>query len=99
MKNTLILVIVAITFSPSSLLGADLPETSRLQFVSEYIRELAAIESIREAADVEMKQGDDSQKIANGIYFSTRVRLELATHVKPASSLECKFATSPSGGV
>jgi hypothetical protein len=68
--------------SASSTFGIEKPETSHLTFVSEYVRELAAIENIRASAEQELQEGVDTNKrLRNGIYASTRIQLELRVQV------------------
>jgi hypothetical protein len=59
------------------------PETSHLVFVTEYVRELAAIENIRESAEMEQKQekDDPSHKILDSIHASTMFQLELQSQI------------------
>lgn len=60
------------------------PETPHLQFATEYIRELAAIESIRAAGEEENTQDTKDGKMPfNGvIHTSTRFELELGSQVR-----------------
>ena len=64
--------------------GADRPETPRLVFVTEYVRELVAIENIRAAAEQELKASEKKDVLdvlSKGIYTSTRMQLELRTQI------------------
>jgi hypothetical protein len=61
--------------------GAEKPETSHLAFVTEYVRELAAIEHIRAAAEQELKQGKESEAFSNAIHTSTLMQLELRSQI------------------
>lgn len=58
---------------------AEKPETSHLAFVTQYVRELAAIENIRSSAEQELKegQGTPGEVFSNGIHASTLIQLEL----------------------
>ena len=47
----------------------------------EYIRELAAIEVIRDTARQELKDADDNGKISSGIHINTLFQLELQSEV------------------
>lgn len=60
------------------------PETPHLEFVTVYIRELAAIERIRAAGEAENTQDkkDDKLPFASGIHTSTLFELELGSQVK-----------------
>lgn len=58
------------------------PETSHLAFVTEYIRELAANESVRSSAEDEINQAaDTNEKLLSGIHGSTRIQLELRSQI------------------
>jgi hypothetical protein len=57
------------------------PETPHLAFVTEYIRELAAIENIRASAEKEQKQSKKGEEFSNGIHASTLIQLELHSQV------------------
>jgi len=60
------------------------PETPRLEFVTEYIRELAAVERIRTAGEAENNQDkkDDKLPFASAVHTSTLFELELGSQVK-----------------
>lgn len=60
------------------------PETPHLEFVTEYIRELAAVERIRAAGEAENNQDkkDDKLPFAGAIHTSTLFELELGSQVK-----------------
>ena len=60
------------------------PETPHLEFVAEYIRELAAVERIRAAGEAENNQDkkDDKLPFAGAIHTSTLFELELGSQVK-----------------
>src|ERR1700730_10674862 len=59
------------------------PETPHLEFVTEYIRELAAVERIRAAGEEENNQNtkDDKLPFAGAVHTSTLFELELGSHV------------------
>jgi len=59
------------------------PETPHLEFVTEYIRELAEVERIRAAGEAENNQDkkDDKLPFASGIHTSTLFELELGSQV------------------
>jgi hypothetical protein len=57
------------------------PETPHLAFVTEYVRELGAIENIRAAAEQELKGATENQVFSNAVYTSTRLQLELRAQV------------------
>lgn len=60
------------------------PETSHLEFVTEYIRELAAVERIRAAGEDENNQDkkDDRLPFAGAVHTCTLFELELGSQVK-----------------
>lgn len=60
------------------------PETPHLEFVTEYIRELAAVERIRAAGEEENNQDkkDDKLPFASAVHTSTLFELELGSQVK-----------------
>jgi hypothetical protein len=60
------------------------PETPHLEFVTEYIRELAAVERIRAEGEEENNQDkkDDKLPFAGAIHTATLFELELGSQVK-----------------
>ena len=60
------------------------PETPHLEFVTEYIRELAAVERIRAEGEEENNQDkkDDKLPFASAVHTCTLFELELGSHVK-----------------
>jgi hypothetical protein len=64
--------------------GADKapPETPHLEFVTEYIRQLAAIEDVRAAGEQELKQGSQDDMFPIAIHNSTAMQLELKSQVR-----------------
>lgn len=76
---------LAIVFAAFGMLFLSIPhvraeETSRLAFVSEYIRELAAIERISDQVAADVK-ADGAGNMADCIRNTTRFQLELQSHV------------------
>src|SRR5258708_1422454 len=69
-----------------STFAVEKPETSHLAFVTEYIRELAAIENIRESGQQELKQDPDGM-FSNMIHSSTLFQLELGSQIKMLRSM------------
>jgi hypothetical protein len=61
--------------------AAPKPETRHLAFVTEYVRDLVAIESIRDSAKQELKDADDMGKLSSGIHINTLFELELQSEV------------------
>jgi len=59
----------------------DKTETSHLVFVTEFIRELAAIENIRASAEREQKLSKKSEVFSNAIHFSSLIQLELRSQI------------------
>ncbi|MGA7793843.1 MAG: hypothetical protein WCA19_12460 [Candidatus Acidiferrales bacterium] len=62
-------------------LKAKRPETAHLAFVTEFIRELAAIEDIRETSTHELKDAAPGDILLNSIHSSTLFQLELQSQV------------------
>ncbi len=66
-----------------STFATDKPETPHLAFVTEYIRELAAIENIRAAGERELNQGTkDAEKFVTAVHTSTLFQLELRSQIR-----------------
>lgn len=65
-------------------------ETPHLAFVTEYIRELAAIEDIRVYSERQLAEGKKDEVFSTGIYISTRVQLELRSDVKMLNGMYLK---------
>ena len=65
------------------------PETPHLEFVTEYIRELAVVEQIRAAGEGENNQDKKDGKLpfAGAIHISTLFELELVSQVKMLRSM------------
>ena len=76
-----IVCVLALAASASPALGAEKSETPHLAFVTEYIRELSAIETIRAGAEQELKQGTKNEVFSNAVYTSTRMQFELRTQI------------------
>jgi hypothetical protein len=72
---------VALAMVVPSTFGVEKPETSHLAFVTEYIRELAAIENIRESGEQELKE-DPNSTFSNMIHSSTLFQLELGSQIR-----------------
>ena len=60
------------------------PETPHLEFVTEYVRELASVERIRTAGEEENDQDkkDDKLPFASAVHTSTLFELELESQIK-----------------
>jgi hypothetical protein len=81
--SCLCLAVTFATSTASTCLAADKPETPHLAFVTEYIRELTAIENIRASAEQEPKpKPDTNETLSNAIYMSTRIQIELRSQIK-----------------
>jgi hypothetical protein len=65
------------------------PETPHLVFVTEYIRELAAIENIRESGEQEQRE-DPNSTFSNMIHSSTLFQLELGSQIKMLRGMHLK---------
>lgn len=57
------------------------PETPHLAFVTEYVRELAATEDLREAAERELKE-DPKARFSSAIHSGTLMQLELGSQIR-----------------
>jgi hypothetical protein len=66
-----------------------IPETPHLQFVSEYIREISAIENIRTTCLKEQKEGNQNVFIGS-IHCSTAMQLELRSQVRMLNDMHLK---------
>jgi hypothetical protein len=80
---TLLLTAVAPSFS------VEKPETPHLVFVTEYIRELAALENIRESGEQELKENPNST-FTNMIHSGTLFQLELGSQIKMLREMRLK---------
>lgn len=61
--------------------AAETPETPHLAFATEYIRELAAIENIRDGAKRELNESDATGKLMAGIHADTLFEIELQAEI------------------
>jgi hypothetical protein len=66
------------------------PETSHLDFVAEYVRELAAMERIRASGEEELKQGTENDVFSIMIHTSTLSQLELRSHTAMLRGMRLK---------
>ena len=57
------------------------PETPHLVFVTEYIRELAALDRLRTSSEKNLKQDTTDEVFSNVIYDCTRMQYELKTRI------------------
>jgi len=80
---------VALAVGAPSTFGVEKPETSHLAFVTEYIRELSAIENIRESGEQELKE-DPNSTFSNMIHSSTLFQLELGSQIKMLRGMHLK---------
>jgi hypothetical protein len=68
--------------------GVKKPETSHLKFVTEYIRELAAIEDLRASGEQELKKiTRQEESFPISIHTSTLIRLELGSQIRMLKSM------------
>jgi hypothetical protein len=86
------LLLVFATVPPAFGVDKTPPETAHLAFVTEFIRELAAIADIHAAAEREHKQSSQDDVFSNAIHFSTAMQLELGSQVRMLQSMHL---TSP----
>ena len=80
---------VALAVGAPSTFGVEKLETSHLVFVTEYIRELSAIENIRESGEQELKE-DPNSTFSNMIHSSTLFQLELGSQIKMLRGMHLK---------
>jgi hypothetical protein len=69
----------------TDVLAATVIQTRSLEFVMEYIRELAELESIRASGEAELKQNANS--LSSSMYVSSRIQLALRTDIGMLSSM------------
>jgi hypothetical protein len=62
-------------------------ETPHLAFVTEYVRELSAIETIRTSSQQDQARESTDDMFLNAIYGFTRMQLELRTQIKTLKSM------------
>ncbi len=74
-------VIFFLASGSTSTLAAQKPETLHLAFVTEYIRELAAIETIRDSAKQELKDAGELEKLSSAVHINTLFELELQSEI------------------
>jgi hypothetical protein len=86
--TTIVFAFILAVVAPS-MFGVEKPETSHLVFVTEYIRELAAIENIRDSGEQELKQ-DPSSTFSNMIHSSTLFQLELGSQIRMLRGMRLK---------
>jgi hypothetical protein len=72
---------VAFATGAASTFGAEKPETSHLAFVTEYARELAAIENLRTSAEQELKQAKKGEEQLTVIHSLTLMQFELRARI------------------
>lgn len=66
------------------------PETPHLVFVTEYVRELAAVENIRASGEKELKQDTTDNTFTNAIHASTLFQLELGSQISMLKGMNLK---------
>src|SRR5713226_9411671 len=86
---TAIVFILILTVIAPSTVGVEKPETSHLVFVTEYIRELSAIENIRDSGEQELKH-DPNSTFSNMIHSSTLFQLELGSQIRMLRAMRLK---------
>jgi hypothetical protein len=93
------LMVVASVLALSSQAATQAAQTSRLEFVSEYVRELGANEDMREIAAKEMAEAGTDKNSANAaiVRTSTRIILELNAQIAALKgmTLDGQFANVP----
>lgn len=86
--TAIVFAFILVVGAPSTV-GAEKPETPHLVFVSEFIRELAAIENIRDSGEQELKK-DPNSTFSNMIHSSTLFQLELGSQVRMLKGMRLK---------
>jgi hypothetical protein len=71
-------------------LAADQPETRPLDFVSEYIRQLGAVERISAMWRQPASSDDQTEMLSNTIYFTTALQLELNADIRAIKRMRFK---------
>src|SRR6266436_8462757 len=89
MKRRVSLLFAALICAAAVLAQSKKPETPHLVFVTEYIRELAALENIRESGEQELKE-DPNSTFTNMIHSSTLFQLELGSQIKMLREMRLK---------
>src|SRR5260221_13665765 len=84
----IVLALIGTAAAPSTF-SVEKPETPHLVFVTEYVRELAALENIREAGEQELKE-DPDHMFSNMIHSSTLFQLELGSQIKMLRGMRLK---------
>jgi hypothetical protein len=84
------LLILMLVLSCAVPLLAQKPETPHLVFVTEYIRELAAVEDIRTSWEQEQQGKNNSETFMDSIHASTRMQLELGSQIRMLKSMRLK---------
>ena len=69
---------------------AEKPETPHLAFVTEYVRELSAIETLRTAGEQSLAQGTTDEVFTSAIYSFTRMQLELRSQINMLKGMRLK---------
>ncbi len=82
-----VLFVLTSAWTPISTYGAEKPETPHLSFVAEWIRQLAAIERIRLSWKQELQLSTREDSLANTVYASTLMQLELRTQIRSLDSM------------
>lgn len=85
--SVLLVLTLAVRALPS--LAEDKPETPHLAFVSEYIRQLAATENLREDGERELKQ-DPKAMFTTFIHTGTLFQLELGSQIAMLKDMRLK---------
>jgi hypothetical protein len=80
---------VALVIGAPSTFAVKKPETSHLVFVTEYIRELAALENIRDSGEQELKQ-NPSSTFSNMVHSGTLFQLELGAQIRMLKGMNLK---------
>src|ERR1700735_536759 len=81
-----VVLIVILALGSARTFGAERPETPHLVFVTEFVRELAAVEDIRKDGEKELKQ-DPGSTFSSMIHTGTLYELEIGSEIKTLNGM------------
>jgi hypothetical protein len=85
-----ILLALAVSAGGAATFATEKAETAHLAFVTEYVRELASIEDIRESGEKEFKQDEKTNVSSSIIHSSTLFQLELGSQISMLKTMHLK---------
>ena len=90
MAHKVLFFVVALAALVPPAFGAEEPETPHLAFVTEYVRELGAIEAVRAGGEQESAAGKKDEVFSNAIHTSTLIQLELRSQIGMLKGMRLK---------